>query len=159
MSSSLGLFISAHSLLRYIVILCTLAVAAQSLIGLLGKKQFGAGNRKVALMMMISCDIQLLLGLAVFYLGGHMHTFSTPGGMHDRYSRFYAMEHPMSMIIGIVLVHVGYSIAKKNMDNGRKFMRLFWCSFIALFIFVAMTPWPSKQIVGKPFMAAVTVSH
>jgi hypothetical protein len=36
------------------------------------------------------------------------------------------------------------------MDADRKYKRLFWCSFIALGIFLAMIPWQGKQVVGRP---------
>jgi hypothetical protein len=62
----------------------------------------------------------------------------------------------LAMIIALVLVHVGYSVTKKNMDDDRKFKRLFWCSFIALGIFMAMTPWEGKQVVGRPNIPHMT---
>ncbi len=134
-----------------------MVVAAKSLIGLLGKKNFSASDGKAALMMMIACDLQLLAGLAVYYLGGHLLSIKQKSAMHDHYSRFFAIEHPVSMLIGIILVHTAYSTAKKNMDSKRTFTRLFWYSFIALFLFVAMTPWPGKPIVGKPWLAAISL--
>ncbi len=70
--------------------------------------------------------------------------------MKDVYTRFYAVEHSVGMIVAIILVHIGYSVAKKNMDDDRKFKKLFWCSFIALAIFLVMIPWEGKQVVGHP---------
>jgi heme O synthase-like polyprenyltransferase len=70
--------------------------------------------------------------------------------MKDPYTRFYAVEHSVGMIIAIVLVHVGYSVIKKNLPDEKKYKRLFWCSFIALSIFLVMIPWEGKQLVGRP---------
>jgi len=143
------MFIALHSIFRYVVLLTTLIVFVQSLMGMMGKKEFTPGNRKGALFMMISCDIQLLLGLVVYMMGGFASGLGN-GGMANHYSRFYGMEHPLSMVIAIVLVHVGYSAAKKNTGSDRKFKVLFWCSLLALLIFLAMTPWAGRADIGKP---------
>ena len=157
MSNSLYYFTILHSLLRYVVLLLTLLVAAQSLSGLLGKKNFTAGNRKSALFMMISCDLQLVIGLAVYYLSGQLMNIKNGVATTGRYNLFFSIEHPATMIIGIVLIHLGYAAAKKNLPDSGKFKRLFWYSFIALFLFVAQTPWPGKQIVGKPWFPTQTM--
>lgn len=144
-----------HSYLRYIVLLLTLLVAIQSLMGMTGKGTFKSGNKKSALFMMISCDIQLLVGLAVFFMNDHLGRLKMPGGMADKTTRFFALEHPLSMLIGIVLVHVGYTVVKKNVDDSRKFKKLFWCSLIAFLLFVGQTPWPFKKDVARPAFPAM----
>ena len=151
-------FNDIHSIFRYVVLLLTLIVAVQSLMGMMGKKEFTPGNRKAALFMMISCDIQLMLGLAVYYINGNILMLKTGDAVANHYNRFYSIEHPVSMILAIVLIHIGYSVAKKTMDSAPKFKRLFWYSFIALFIFIAQTPWPSKKDVGKPMFPAMAVN-
>lgn len=139
-----------HSWLRYAILIVAAVVAFQSLMGMLGKKEFRKGNRMSALFLLIFCDLQLLLGFALYYTRIIEGGLFRSGMMKDTYSRFFAVEHSLSMVIGIVLVHVGYNVTKKNMDSDRKFKRLFWCSFVALCLFLAMTPWQSKQVVGRP---------
>ncbi|PQJ10562.1 hypothetical protein CJD36_011345 [Flavipsychrobacter stenotrophus] len=156
--SSYSIFIFAHSLLRYFVIILTLVVAVQSVMGMQKKGAFKAGNKKTALFMMIACDLQLLVGLAVFYLGNHLQAIQQGGFMSDHSSRFYNMEHPLSMVIGIVLVHLAYSTAKKAMVDSTKFKRMFWFSFIALVLFVKQTPWPSSKDVGRPWLPGVAMT-
>ncbi len=145
-----------HSILRYIILLFAAIVAVQSLIGMMGKKQFQKSNRMPALVLLIFCDLQLVFGLMLYYFK-LIETGVLKSGMvmKDTYSRFYAVEHSVSMVIAIVLVHIGYSYIKKNAEDGRKFKRLFWCSFIALAIFMAMIPWSGKQVVGRPNIPAM----
>ena len=59
-----------HSILRYLVLLFAVIVVLQSLMGMLGKKQFKKPNKMTALALMIVCDIQLLLGFAVYFMNG-----------------------------------------------------------------------------------------
>jgi hypothetical protein len=146
-----------HSITRYFILFFAVIVAVQSLIGLLGKKEFRKANKMAALALLIFCDLQLLVGLYLYY------TFVVASGMlrsgsvmKDPASRFWAVEHSVSMIVAIVLVHIGYAAAKKPMENDQKFKRVFWCSFVALCIFVAMIPWEGKQVVGRPNIPVLT---
>lgn len=139
-----------HSILRYAVILLTLIVAGQSLMGIFSKGAFKGTNKIAALLMMISCDIQLLVGGALYFMGGYMGGLKD-GGMKITYNRFYGLEHPLSMVIAIVLVHLAYMVAKKAMMSGPKFRKMFIYTAIAGLLFLAMTPWPNKKDVGKPY--------
>ncbi len=142
-----------HSVIRYFILFFALIVAAQSLFGLMGKKQFGKGNKMFALALLIFCDLQLVLGLILYYtfvIGSGM--LKTGSVMKNPVSRFWAVEHSVGMIVAIILVHVGYSVVKKSIDSEKKFKRLFWCSFIPLCLFVAMIPWQWKALVGRPYL-------
>jgi len=150
MQDYLHYFIDIHSLVRYLVLLLTGLCAAQSLVGLLRKQQFTDGNRKIALSMMIACDVQLLVGLVVY--SGQLPLIKAGTAFQGHYNIFYTVEHPVSMILGIMFVHFAYAAAKKSLAGERKFKRVFWYAFIALFLFVAQTPWPSKPGVGKPWI-------
>lgn len=139
-SSTLG-FLYLHSILRYFILLFALIVVAQSLMGMIGKKKFKPINKQSALVLLIFCDLQLVLGLVLYYLRGMVNLFSSGDVMKDPVKRFWAVEHGFGMIVAIVLVHMGYSVTKKLMDDDRKFKRLFWFVFIALIIIMATIPW------------------
>jgi hypothetical protein len=140
-----------HSILRYFILLFALIVVIQSLTGMLGKKKVNATNKRMALFLLICCDLQLLFGLFLYFTRGWFGVLTAGGDvMKDSFKRFWAVEHGVGMIIAIILVHVGYSVLKKHMDDDRKLKRLFWCSFIALGIFFATIPWEGRQVVGRP---------
>ena len=151
MQSSIPYILYFHSILRYLVLIFAVVVVIQSLLGMMQKKKFVKTNRMMALMLLIFCDLQLVFGFVLYYYK-LIETGILKSGtvMTDRYSRFFAVEHSVSMVLGIVLIHVCYSVAKKHMDDDRKFKRMFWCAFIALALFMAMTPWEAKQVVGRP---------
>ena len=156
MQSHLNYFLYFHSILRYFILLFAVVVVVQSIIGFTGKKVFRKSNKQTALMLLICCDLQLLLGLILYYAKGWVNAFSAGGVMADPYKRFWAVEHGVGMTVAIVLVHMGYTVAKKNMDDDRKFKRMFLFIFVALAIFVATTPWEGKQVVGRPNIPHLT---
>jgi hypothetical protein len=49
------------------------------------------------------------------------------------------------MLVALVLIHIGYSVTKKNIPDGPKFKRLFWYTFIAFVIIIATIPWPCRE--------------
>ena len=147
-----------HSILRYFVLLFMLLVILQSLSGMLGKKAFKKIDKTAALVLMIICDVQLLLGLCVYMINGWMGKLSASGGMKDHVTRFFGLEHPLLMIIALVLVHIGYGSVKKNIADDRKYKMLFWCTVVALFLVLARIPWPGMKEVGRPFLPLVAIS-
>jgi hypothetical protein len=140
-----------HNFMRWIVLLFVVLTLVRSLSGMGGKKAFTSGDRKTALFMMISADIQLLLGFALYFMNGWMDVLA--GGaevMSNKYNRFFAVEHAAGMLLAIVLIHIGYSSAKKNIPDTSKFKKLFWFTLIALVVILATIPWPGRELVGRP---------
>jgi hypothetical protein len=121
------------------------------MMGMASNTAFTSGDRKTAMFLMISADIQLLLGLALYYLKGWF-TVLTSGGdlMSNKVNRFFAVEHLAGMLIAIILIHIGYAAAKKNIADRAKHKKLFWFTLIAILIIIATIPWPFRELVGRP---------
>lgn len=146
---------SLHNVMRWAVLLFGVLALFTGLRGIGGKKDFTNGDKRTALYFMIACDIQLLLGLALYFLKGYYRSFSG-GGMGEVMKnppmRFWSVEHITGMIIAIVLVHVGYAGTKGNRPHASKFRRLFWCTFIALLVIAATIPWPFRvEGIARPW--------
>ena len=141
-----------HNFMRWVVMLFVILTLVKSMSGMGGKKAFTPGDKKVAMFMMISADIQLLLGLALYFMKGWFSVLT--GGnlnMSDKYQRFWSIEHMTGMLIAIILIHIGYSAAKKNIPDAAKFKKLFWFTLIALIVILATVPWPFREIIGRPW--------
>jgi len=145
-----SIVLNFHSILRYFILLFAVIVVIQSLAGILGKRKFLKSNKMGALALLIFCDLQLLLGFALYFLKGWASVLTSGGAMANKYNRFWTVEHSVGMLVAIILVHVGYAAAKKNMDDARKFKRLLWCVLIALIIFVGTIPWAQRGEIGRP---------
>jgi hypothetical protein len=140
-----------HNFLRWLVLLFAILVLVRSMSGMGGNKAFAAGDRKMALFLMITCDVQLLLGLALYFMKGWFNVLTSGGDvMSNKGARFFAVEHIFGMLIAIILVHMGYTAIKKNITDAAKFKKLFWNVLIALIIILATIPWPFREIVGRP---------
>src|ERR1700761_6106047 len=105
-----------HNGLRWLILLFALLTIISGLSGMGGKKAFGKSDKRNALLLLICCDIQLLIGLVLYFANGWFNVLTTGGAamMKNAGQRFYAMEHNVAMIIAIILIHIGYSSIKKN---------------------------------------------
>ena len=106
------------------------------------------------MLLMITADIQLLLGAILYFMGAwgikNIQNQGMGAIMKDDVSRFWAIEHMLGMLIGIILIHVGYSEAKKNIPDTAKFKKVFWCTLIALIVILITIPWPFREMIGRP---------
>ena len=135
-----------HSWLRWAVILTgILAVASALMPG--PSSAPGAKNPadKWGLAFMISLDLQLLLGLLLYLVlspvtAAILKDFG--GAMKDPVSRFWAVEHVSTMLLAVVLAHVGRVLGRKAKTPASKRMRLLICFGISLLAILGGTPWP-----------------
>lgn len=102
---------SAHSGWRYVVLILLIIAVAQALAGFFGKKAYTEGNRKLNVFTLISAHIQLLLGLALYFLGEWFKIDSSTA-----LGRYWKMEHLSIMIVAVILITVGNAKSKKLAD-------------------------------------------
>lgn len=114
--------------------------------GLMAKKSYTGGDNKASLFFMISCDIQLLLGLGLYFGGAWFDMVKTSMGevMKNSANRFFAVEHALMMIIAWILVHMGRSMVKRSGNDAQKHKRSLIFFGIALLLILAMIPWPFR---------------
>jgi hypothetical protein len=140
-----------HNFLRWVLLLLAVLTLVRSMRGMGGTNAFTSGDRKTALFLMISADIQLLLGLALYFMKGWANVLASGAEvMSNKYNRFFAVEHITGMLIAIILIHIGYSASKKNIADRAKFRKLFWFTLIAVIVMLITIPWPGRELIGRP---------
>jgi hypothetical protein len=147
--------LSLHSILRWLLLVLLLASIIKSFNGWQSKKKFAPGDRKLFLFTLITTHINFLIGLYLLFFGRFgIISVGKPSGvdvMKDKFFRFFWVEHPVGMLIAIVLITLGNAMAKKNVTDTIKFKKAFWFFFIALIIILATVPWPFREI-GRPWI-------
>ncbi|WP_187271027.1 cytochrome B [Neolewinella aurantiaca] len=134
----------AHSGLRWVVLI--LLVAA--IVNAFGKRSGGTvypAKNKLGLFALISVHVQLLLGLVLYLFLSPLANFEGDI-MGNAVTRFYTVEHLVGMVIGIVLVTMGYSKAKRQagINKGWKTIGVFY--LIGLIVILASIPWPFRNL-------------
>ncbi len=137
-----------HNILRWAVLLFGLWTILNALTGVLSKRSYTGRDNKVNLFFMISCDIQLLLGLILYFNNGWFDMLKTNAKevMKDGTTRFFALEHFLMMVIAWLLVHVGRSMVKRADTDTKKHRKSLLFFGLAIVLILAMIPWPYRQM-------------
>ncbi|PSK95023.1 hypothetical protein [Taibaiella chishuiensis] len=148
-----------HSVLRWIVLIVAIWAIVKMAAGRNGGKSFTGSDKRPALFFLITMDLQLLVGLYLYFVGAlgikNIQNQGFGAVMKVPEYRFFALEHIVGMLIGVVLVHVGYAATKKAGPDKQKFSKAFWCFLIALIVILASIPWPFREALHRGWMPRV----
>ncbi|MEI9809613.1 MAG: hypothetical protein WDO16_18100 [Bacteroidota bacterium] len=128
-----------HSLLRWIILILLLV----TLLLALAKKQ---GIRSSSLWLLISAHTMFVIGIYQLIAGRYGIAKGLPEGvelMKNSFYRFFWVEHPLMMLLAIVLITIARGKAK-----ALNYKATGWLLFIALIVILAAVPWPFREIVG-----------
>ena len=141
-----------HNLLRWAVVILGLWTLINALTGYFGKRSYSANDNRSNLFFMISCDIQLLIGLVLYVNNGWFNRLKDMGNnMKDPYLRFFTMEHLTLMLVAWVLVHIGRATVKKADTDAAKHKKMLIFFGLAIILIIAAIPWPFRQAIGRPY--------
>lgn len=145
-----------HNFLGWCIFIFLVVAIIKSLVKWQQKKIFTPADKNVYLFTLILAHIDLLIGLYQWLFGRFgMLVTTLPPGVHvmkDKFYRFYWVEHPVGMIVSIILITLGYGMSKKPVSDEIKFKKAFFYFTIALLFILISIPWPFRAIVGRPLV-------
>ena len=153
MSSDLYNFLlHLHSVGRWIVLLLLLIAIFTSMLA--GSRPFVRSDARTGTILVFFADLMFLIGLSLWFFNskgiGHeslrAHNFSEI--MKDKYLRFFFLEHPLMMLIAIVLLHIGKAQGKKAISDKAKHMRTWIFFILALLLILISIPWQFRGLGG-----------
>lgn len=133
----------SHSYLAYLVLAGLLISFVVALAGWLGNKTFTDKDRKMGLLGLIPAHLQWVIGIVLYFVSPNGISRATEGFMKDSGSRLYVLEHPLMMIIAVVLITIGYSKAKRQLNSGNGFKTMAIFYGLALVLILSRIPWIS----------------
>lgn len=135
---------TVHSILAAFVIIAIAMVVFNAVMSLKREEKFKAGDRKLRLVALILTHIQLLTGLVTYYISPWYQTLKNVGmgkAMKDAELRLMTVEHPLTMIVAIVLITIGWSRHKKLAEDQAKFKSFAIFYGIAFVLILSRIPW------------------
>ncbi len=132
-----------HSYWAYLVLFMLLIASFNAIIGFASNKEYSATNFRLALFTLIVSHIQLLIGIVLYLTPGNLSRFDAGMSevMKSDILRLYLVEHPLMMILAIVLITVGYSKHKKKLTSRPKFKMLAIFYGLAFVVVLTRIPW------------------
>jgi len=134
-----------HSTLAIILLLALVVAIVITLANYLGKKQY---NRKIALLGLISAHLQFIVGLVIYFVSPLGIQAFSGENMKNSLSRLYFLEHPLMMLIAIILITAGYSKAKRLVDTQKANKTILIFYIIGLILILSRIPWSTWSILA-----------
>ncbi len=143
-----------HNILRWGVVFFGVWTVLNALTGLIGKRNYSSADNVSNLLFMIFCDIQLLVGLILFFTNSWFDKVKSGMGavMKNSYDRFFTVEHAGMMILAWILVHIGRASVKKAPTSSAKHKKMLIFFGLGLLIILISIPWPFRQEVARPLL-------
>ncbi len=133
---------SIHSFLPYLLIAALVSGILINIAKRFGGRSFKKGDKILAVVGLALTHLQLLVGLALYAVSPRINAaFNSGELMSNANHRLYAIEHPLAMIVAVVLVTIGYSKAKRKENDAAKFQTLAIFYGIALVVLLSRIPW------------------
>jgi len=132
-----------HSYWAYLVLLILIFAVVNAIIGFTQKKEFTDKDLRIGLFALIATHIQLLIGFIWYFMSPWFELLTTDAAtaMKTKEVRLLAVEHPLMMIIAIVLITIGWSKHKKKTTDTAKFKMFAIFYGLGLLVILSRIPW------------------
>ena len=135
---------NVHSYLAYIVLAILIIAFFNALTGFIKNREFALEKDfRISLFTLILSHIQLVLGLILYFVSSNGLKAIRElgmGGMNSA-ARLLALEHPLTNILAIALITIGWSRHKKTDDSKKKFKSIAIFYGLGLLLILSRIPW------------------
>lgn len=109
----MAIVLQLHAIWRWVVLVVAALAAAKALIGWVGRQGYGRPDNLLGMILTISLDVQFLLGLLLWIWGPINLGLLARGAMSNAGTRFILLEHPLLILVALVLAHIGRARVRK----------------------------------------------
>jgi cbb3-type cytochrome oxidase subunit 1 len=136
--------LALHNVIRWLALILGILAAVKAFLGWIQDSEWTKLDRKFGLFFTIALDIQLLLGLLLYFALSPITTSAVRDlstVMGNPGIRFYAIEHAIMMLLAVVFAHLGSALPKRVDESQAKHCRAaIWFTLSFLVMLVGM-PW------------------
>ena len=133
-----------HSGLAYVTLLILIFAVVNVITGLVSKREFKDRDLRISLFTLIVAHIQLIIGFIAYFLSAQFEYLLDNGmgaAMKESEIRYFIIEHPLIMILSIVLITIGFSKHKRKTSDKEKFKVIAIYYGLALIFILSRIPW------------------
>lgn len=130
-----------HSFWGYLALALLIFAIGYSIYGFVTKKPFTKQSKMIVMAALMVTHIQMLLGFVLYFISPFGVKNFSGEAMKDSTARLLMLEHPLMMMIGIVLITVGYSQAKRITVDNIKFKKISIFYTLGIVLIFARIPW------------------
>jgi hypothetical protein len=132
-----------HSYLRWLILAAGLVTLGELVIGQARGSAFTSADKRSMRIYVGTLDLQFLLGLVLYGVSpltrGAMNDMAA--AMRDAHTRFFVAEHPVMMLLALVVAHAGSVWSRKAPTDRIKLQRAALGVAFSLGLILAGIPW------------------
>ena len=144
------MFLALHNLVRWLVVLLAIVALLRALKGIHGGADYATGARRSLSFFTMALHLQLLLGVILYGVSPlARHAMGDMGAaMRDPGVRFFVVEHPALMLLGVAVATATGVIARRGPDDTVRHRRAAIGVALALGLILAGMPWQRPVVPG-----------
>ena len=139
----MDIIFSLYASLEYLALIFLAVAALNAFWGLIVKRSFGVKDLRLSLFTLVFSYIQTIMGIATYFVSDYFSAWENGMGavIRDSNLRMYLIQRPITNILAIVLITMGWSLHKKAIVNRKKYFRIAVFYAIGLLLLFSRTPW------------------
>lgn len=135
------IFKEFHSYVAFLLLVVLMLVIVVAINGWVKVKPY---NKIVSILSLVglgAAQSQFTIGLILYFISPLGMSNFSGDAMKNALSRLYIAEHPLMMLLAIVLVTIGYIKTKKAKDDNSKYKNMAIYYSIGLAFILSRIPW------------------
>ena len=145
--------LTAHSLNRWLVVVLLLVALGTGIAGWVRGRRWNGADDRTSRLLIAVLDLQLLLGIALYAVSPLVRAglSDLSATMDNRVLQFFTVEHAPTMIIAVLVVHLGRVRARRAADDRRRHRVTTLSVALATLLILGGIPWPFLEH-GRPLL-------
>jgi hypothetical protein len=143
--------LTLHSAFRWLVLASLVYALIRAYSGLAGGQSFTKADDAVRHWTATIAHVQLLLGMALYVsspvVKANFASLRETGWALN--AAFFALLHPLLMLVSVVLITIGSALAKRRAPARAQFQTLLWWYGVALLSILLFIPWPLSPLASR----------
>ena len=139
----MDLIISLNTNLEHLALIFLVVATLNAFWGLISKRSFGIKDLRLSLFTLIFSYIQMLMGITSYFVSDYFFAWENGVGavIRDSNLRIYLIQRPITNILAIVLITMGWSLHKKASVDRKKYFRIAVFYAIGLLLLFNRVSW------------------
>lgn len=145
--------LTLHSLFRWFILITIVYSIFLGYRGWFKKRPFTKYDNWIRLLTVSVVHIQLIIGVWLYFISPIVDYFlkNFSESLRQTQLRFFGMEHITMMLIGITMVTIGSSKARRKKTDKEKFRAIaIWYTIASIIIFTSI-PWAFSPFTSRPY--------
>lgn len=130
-----------HSTLAYLVLIFLVVAVGLAATGLKQETERSKAQVQSAKIAFMLSHLMLVIGLVLYFISPLGFSNFSGDAMGDSLARLYLVEHPFANIVGIILITIGYSRAKRKELAAEQNKSILMFYGIGTLLIVSRIPW------------------